>query len=58
MKLDQSPYSRTLDAQERSADFIIKMADVLELYRIWYLGGFGSMENTPTGRGSDLPTIL
>ena len=32
--------------------------DFLILGLIWHLEGFGSMENTPTGCGSDLATIL
>jgi hypothetical protein len=36
----------------------MKIRDFLFLGLIWHLEGFGSMENTPTGCGSDLPTIL
>jgi hypothetical protein len=36
----------------------MKVRDFLILGIVWHLGGFGSMENAPTGCGSDLPTIL
>ena len=36
----------------------MKIRDFLIFGLIWHLEGFGSMENTPTGCGSDLPTIL
>ena len=36
----------------------MKIRDFLIFCLIWHLEGFGSMENTPTGCGSDLPTIL
>jgi hypothetical protein len=36
----------------------MKIQDFLIFGLIWHLEGFGSMENTPTGCGSDLPTIL
>jgi hypothetical protein len=39
-------------------NFIMKLRDFLVLGFIWHLEGFGSMENTPTGCGRDLPTIL
>jgi hypothetical protein len=39
-------------------NLIMKIRDFLICGLIWHLKGFGSMENTPTGRGSDLPTIL
>jgi hypothetical protein len=36
----------------------MKIRDFLILGLIWHLEGFGSMENTPTGCGSHLPTNL
>ena len=36
----------------------MKTRDFLICGLIWHLDGVGSMENTPTGCGSDLPTIL
>ena len=42
----------------RDFKFIMKIRYFLIWGIIWYLEGFGSMENTPTGCGSDLPTIL
>ena len=36
----------------------MKIRDFLIFGLIWHLEGFGSMENTPTGCGSVLPTIL
>ena len=37
---------------------MLKIGEFLIFGLIWYLEGFGSMENTPKGCGSDLPTIL
>ena len=37
---------------------MMKIRDFVIFGLIWHLEGFGSMENTPTGCGSDLPTIL
>ena len=39
-------------------NFISKIVDFLDFCCIWHLGGFGRMENTPTGHADDLPTIL
>jgi hypothetical protein len=36
----------------------MKIRDFLIFGLIWHLEGFGSMENTAIGCGSDLPTIL
>jgi hypothetical protein len=36
----------------------MKIHDLLIFRLIWHLEGFGSMENTPTGCGNDLPTSL
>ena len=35
----------------------MKINDFVEFCRIWHLGGFGCMENTPTGPADDLPSI-
>ena len=37
---------------------IIKICDFLDCCRIWHLGKFGSMGNTLTVCGCDLPTII
>ena len=39
-------------------NFISRIIDFPDFCRIWHLGGFGRMENTPTGCADDLPTIL
>ena len=36
----------------------MKIRDFLIFGLIWHLEGSGSMENTPTDCGSDLPTVL
>ena len=42
----------------KSMILIIQFVDFLDFCRMWHLGGFGSMENTPTGHADDLPTIF
>ena len=39
-------------------NFISEFIDFLVFCRIWHLGGFGRMENLPTGCADDLYTIL
>ena len=51
-----SPHFK-LGLAPRDFQFIIQMIDFRDC-RIWRLAGYDSMENTSTGRGSDLPSIL
>jgi hypothetical protein len=37
-------------------NLIIQIVDFVVFCCICHVGGFGSMENTPIGGGSDLPT--
>jgi len=38
-------------------NFMVKIMSFLHFCRAWYLGGFGNMENTPTGCADDLLKI-
>jgi hypothetical protein len=42
----------------RDFNFIITIDGVPHFSRIWHLGGFGGIGNTPTVWADDLPTIL
>ena len=39
-------------------NFVVKLIDLRYVCRIWHLGGFGGMENTPPLRADDLSSIL
>ncbi len=41
--------------EEIEGFFFVKAFDFVDFCIMWHLGGFGSMENTPTVYGSDLP---
>ena len=44
--------------RQQSVNSIPKVYDISDFCRIWHLGGFDSMEKTPTGCGSDLFRII